>query len=81
MPRMSAGELKALLAAGHYDALSAMMASKLSDERATVLNYYMGNSRSNWRHRPPPATGENPEKARVEPTLLDPIIEKFTSRG
>ena len=43
MPRMTAGELKALLAAERYDALSAMMASKLSDERATALNYYMGD--------------------------------------
>jgi hypothetical protein len=40
---MTAGELKALLAAERYDALSAMMASKLSDERATALNYYMGD--------------------------------------
>jgi hypothetical protein len=43
MPRMSTGELKALLAAERYDAPSAMMASKLSDERATALNYYMGD--------------------------------------
>jgi hypothetical protein len=43
MPRMTTGELKALLAAERYDALSAMMASKLSDERATALNYYMGD--------------------------------------
>jgi hypothetical protein len=40
---MTPGELKALLAAERYDALSAMMASKLSDERATALNYYMGD--------------------------------------
>src|SRR5215475_8731593 len=55
MPRMTTGELKALLAAERYDALSAMMASKLSDERATALNYYMGDMskdmpRSSLRH-------------------------------
>src|SRR5262249_49404025 len=43
MAKMSAGDLKALLAAERYDALSAMAASKLSDERASALNYYMGN--------------------------------------
>jgi hypothetical protein len=34
MPKMSAIDLKALLSAERYDALSAMAASKLSDERA-----------------------------------------------
>jgi hypothetical protein len=43
MPRMSAIDLKALLSAERYDALSAMAASKLSDERASALNYYMGD--------------------------------------
>jgi hypothetical protein len=43
MPKMSAIDLKALLAAERYDALSAMAASKLSDERASALNYYMGD--------------------------------------
>jgi hypothetical protein len=43
MAKISAGDLKALLSAERYDALSAMAASKLSDERASALNYYMGN--------------------------------------
>src|SRR5215831_12115581 len=43
MAKLTPAELKALLAAERYDALSAMMASKLSDERATALNYYMGD--------------------------------------
>jgi hypothetical protein len=43
MPKMSAIDLKALLAAERYDVLSAMAASKLSDERASALNYYMGD--------------------------------------
>src|SRR5215470_3190405 len=43
MPKMTMGELKALLAAERYSALSAMTASKLSDERATALNYYYGD--------------------------------------
>jgi hypothetical protein len=43
MPKMSAIDLKALLSAERYDALSAMAASKLSDGRASALNYYMGD--------------------------------------
>src|SRR5216684_5266315 len=43
MPKMTPGELKALLAAERYSALAAMTASKLSDERATALNYYYGD--------------------------------------
>ena len=43
MPKMSTGDLKALLSAERYDALSAMAASKLSDERSRALDYYMGD--------------------------------------
>jgi hypothetical protein len=43
MPKMSPGDLKALLAAEKADALSAMSASKLSDERARALDYYLGD--------------------------------------
>jgi hypothetical protein len=43
MPKMSSGDLKALLAAEKADALSAMSASKLSDERARALDYYLGD--------------------------------------
>jgi hypothetical protein len=40
---MSPGDLRALLAAEKADALSAMSASKLSDERARALDYYLGD--------------------------------------
>jgi len=43
MPRMSPGDLTALLAAEKADALSAMSASKLSQERAAALDYYLGD--------------------------------------
>jgi hypothetical protein len=43
MAKMTAGDLKALLAAERADALGAMTASKLSDERAAALDYYMGD--------------------------------------
>ena len=43
MPKMSPSDLRALLAAERADALSAMSASKLSEERAAALDYYLGD--------------------------------------
>ena len=43
MPAFSRGDLKAMLAAAKADAMSAMAASKLSEERAKALDYYLGD--------------------------------------
>src|SRR6476469_8417778 len=43
MPKMTDADLRALLAAEKADALSAMAASKLSEERAAALDYYLGD--------------------------------------
>jgi hypothetical protein len=43
MPKMSAIDLRALLQAERTDAMSAITASKLSEERATALDYYQGD--------------------------------------
>lgn len=43
MPKMSSTELKALLGAEKADALAATMASKLSAERETAMEYYLGD--------------------------------------
>src|SRR5260370_40928778 len=43
MPKMSALSLRALLVAERWDAMSAITASKLSEERATALDYYQGD--------------------------------------
>jgi hypothetical protein len=63
MAKMSAGDLKALLSAERYDALSAMAASKLSDERASALNYYMGNMSKDM-----PATAARRRSRATSPT-------------
>ena len=42
MPKMDLGSLKAMLAAEKADALSAMRASKLSDERSKAMDAYNG---------------------------------------
>jgi hypothetical protein len=39
MPKMSPDDLRALLAAERADAMSAMSASKLSEERTAALDY------------------------------------------
>ncbi len=43
MPKMSEGTLRAMLASEKADALSAMRASKLSDERTKAMDYYLGD--------------------------------------
>jgi hypothetical protein len=43
MSKTSLGDLRALLAAEKADALSAMSASKLSEERSRALDYYLGD--------------------------------------
>ena len=43
MPKMSELELRDLLTAQRWDSMSAMTASKLSEERATSLDYYQGD--------------------------------------
>jgi hypothetical protein len=43
MPRMSALDIRALLNAERTDAMSAITASKLAEQRATALDYYQGD--------------------------------------
>ena len=43
MPKMSELELRDLLTAQRWDSMSAITASKLSEERATSLDYYQGD--------------------------------------
>src|SRR5262245_22135105 len=62
MPKMSPGDLRALLAAEKADALSAMSASKLSAERSRALDYCLGDMT-----RDMPA----PERSGGEHRLLD----------
>ena len=78
MAKMSAGDLKALLSAERYDALSAMAASKLSDERASALNYYMGNMSKDM---PAPDGRSKAVSSDVADTIegLMPLMEIFAA--
>jgi len=43
MPKMSASDLKSMIAAEKADALAAISAAKLAEERADAMDYYLGD--------------------------------------
>src|ERR1700726_110969 len=45
MPKMTVLDLKALLAAEKSDALAAVSAARLAEERADAMDYYLGDMR------------------------------------
>src|SRR6201999_1372644 len=45
MPKMSSLDLKAMLASERADALAAISAAKLMEERADAMDYYLGDMR------------------------------------
>ena len=45
MPKMSNADLKTMLAAEKADALAAISAARLAEERADAMDYYLGNMR------------------------------------
>jgi len=79
MPKMTAGDLKALLSAERYDALSAMAASKLSDERASALNYYMGNMSKDMPAPDGRSKAVSSDVADTIEGLMPPLMEIFAS--
>jgi hypothetical protein len=44
MPKMSTSDLKAMLASEKTNALAAISAARLMDERADAMDYYLGDS-------------------------------------
>jgi hypothetical protein len=76
---MTAGDLKALLSAERYDALSAMAASKLSDERASALNYYMGNMSKDMPAPDGRSKAVSSDVADTIEGLMPPLMEIFAA--
>jgi hypothetical protein len=79
MPKMSDADLRALLAAEKADALSAMSASKLSEERAAALDYYLGEMS---RDMPAPDGRSKAVSTDVADTvegLMPTLMDIFTS--
>jgi hypothetical protein len=79
MPKMSAIDLRALLSAERYDALSAMAASKLSDERASALSYYMGNMAKDMPAPDGRSKAVSSDVADTIEGLMPPLMEIFAS--
>src|SRR6516165_9942469 len=79
MAKMSAGDLKALLSAERYDALSAMAASKLSDEHASALNYYMGNMSKDMPAPDGRSKAVSSDVADTFEGLMPPLMEIFAA--
>jgi hypothetical protein len=79
MAKMSTGDLKALLSAERYDALSAMAASKLSDERASALNYYMGNMSKDMPAPDGRSKAVSSDVADTIEGLMPPLMDIFAS--
>jgi hypothetical protein len=79
MAKMSTGDLKALLSAERYDALSAMAASKLSDERASALNYYMGNMSKDMPAPDGRSRAVSSDVADTIEGLMPPLMDIFAS--
>ena len=79
MPKMTDADLRALLAAEKADALSAMAASKLSEERAAALDYYLGDMN---RDMPAPDGRSKAVSTDVADTvegLMPALMDIFTS--
>jgi hypothetical protein len=79
MTKMSSGDLRALLAAERADALSAMSASKLAEERAAALDYYLGDMA---RDMPAPDGRSKAVSTDVADTiegLMPSLMEIFTA--
>ena len=79
MPKMSDAELRAMLAAEKADALSAISASKLSEERAAAIDYYLGDMS---RDMPAPDGRSKAVSTDVADTiegLMPSLMDIFTS--
>src|SRR5262249_19785362 len=79
IPKMPLIGMKALLSAERYDALSAMAASKLSDERASALNYYMGNMAKDMPAPDGRSKAVSSDVADTIEGLMPPLMEIFAA--
>ena len=79
MPKMSDAELRAMLAAEKADALSAMSASKLSEERAAALDYYLGDMSGDMPAPDGRSKAVSTDVADTVEGLMPTLMDIFTS--
>jgi hypothetical protein len=77
MPKMSPAELRALLNAERSDAMSAIAASKLSDDRAQALDYYQGDMSRNMPAPDGRSKAVSSDTADTIEGLMPPLMEIF----
>jgi hypothetical protein len=76
---IDSGTLKAMLAAEKADALSAMAASKLSDDRAKALDYYMGDMSGDMPAQPGRSSAVSSDVADTVDSLMPALMDIFCS--
>lgn len=79
MPQISLDELKAILAAEKADALSAVNASKLSEDRSLAMDYYMGDMSKDMAAQPDRSRAVSTDVLDTIEGLMPPIMEIFVS--
>jgi hypothetical protein len=79
MPKLTATDLRALLAAEKADALSAMAASKLSQERAAALDYYLGDMTRDMPAADGRSRAVSTDVADTVEGLMPTLMDIFTS--
>jgi hypothetical protein len=79
MLKLTARELKALIAAEKADALSAAAASKLADERAAALDYYLGDMATDMPAADGRSRAVSTDVADTIEGLMPSLMEIFTA--
>lgn len=77
MPKMDASKLKTLLASEKADALASVNASKLSESRASALDYYNGDMSKDMPSLPGRSSAVSTDVADTVEGLLPPLLEIF----
>ena len=79
MPKMSNGDLKALLANEKASALSGMSASKLSDDRSKAMNYYLGDMSKDLPAQEGRSSAVSTDVSDTIEGLMPTLMDIFTS--
>lgn len=79
MPQITLDELEAILDAEKSDALSAVSASKLSEERSLAMDYYMGDMSSDMAAQPDRSRAVSTDVLDTVEGLMPPLMDIFAS--
>lgn len=77
MPKMASLELKAMLAAQKADALAAMSAAELAQERSDAMDYYLGNMEKDMPAQPGRSKAVSTDVADTIEGLMPSLMDIF----